>query len=159
MKTIVLGPPGTGKTHTLLNEVDNYLKQTDPNKIGYFAFTKKAANEARDRAMKKFNLTEDDLPYFRTLHSLAFRRLGINKENVMQRRHYEDLGKKIQIPIDYNDYDDEETGLFTTKSDYLRIINLAKLRNITLDQQFNLKEHSQKLEYDKLRIIASELDR
>ena len=77
MKTIVLGPPGTGKTHTLLNKVDDYLKQTDPDKVGYFAFTKKAANEAKDRAMDKFNLSEDDLPYFRTLHSLAFKRLGI----------------------------------------------------------------------------------
>ncbi len=70
MKTIVLGPPGTGKTHTLLNEVDNCLKQTAPDKIGYFAFTKKAANEAKERAIKKFDLGEDDLPYFRTLHSL-----------------------------------------------------------------------------------------
>ena len=34
MKTIVLGPPGTGKTDTLLKEVDKYLKNTDPNKIG-----------------------------------------------------------------------------------------------------------------------------
>jgi Cdc6-like AAA superfamily ATPase len=32
VKTIVLGPPGTGKTTTLLNLVDKYLKQTDPNK-------------------------------------------------------------------------------------------------------------------------------
>ena len=159
MKTIVIGPPGTGKTTTLLNLVDKYLKETDPNKIGYFAFTQKAAYEARDRAMDKFNYTEDDLPYFRTLHSLAFRRLGINKENVMQRRHYEDLGKKINIQIDYNDWDEEETGLFTTKSDYLRIIHLAKLRNITLDQQFNLKEHNQKLEYTKLKIIGNELER
>jgi|TARA_R100001530_G_scaffold1351_2_gene2414 superfamily I DNA/RNA helicase len=159
MKTIVLGPPGTGKTHTLLNKVDDYLKGTDPDKVGYFAFTKKAANEAKERAMDKFNLSEDDLPYFRTLHSLAFQRLGIRKENVMQRRHYEDLGKKINIPLDYNDYDEEETGLFTTKSDYLRIINLAKLRNITVDQQFSLGEHNQDVEYDKLEIIANELDR
>jgi nucleoside-triphosphatase THEP1 len=34
MRTIVLGPPGTGKTTTLLNKVDDYLKQTDPDKIG-----------------------------------------------------------------------------------------------------------------------------
>ena len=56
MRTIVLGPPGTGKTTTLLNKVDDYLKQTDPDKVGYFAFTQKAAYEARDRAIKKFNL-------------------------------------------------------------------------------------------------------
>ena len=159
MKTIVLGPPGTGKTHTLLEEVENYLKNTDPDKIGYFAFTKKASNEARERAMKKFNYSEDDLPYFRTLHSLAFKRLGWDKAKVMQKRHYEDLGKKIKIPIDYNDWDDEETGLFTTKSDYLSIIHLAKLRNIKLDQQFDLKEHNQKLEYNKLIIIANELEK
>ena len=54
MKTIVLGPPGTGKTWTLLNKVQDYLKNTDPDKIGYFAFTKKAANEAKGRAMDKF---------------------------------------------------------------------------------------------------------
>ena len=159
MKTIVLGPPGTGKTWTLLNKVEQYLKQTDPDKVGYFAFTKKAANEAKERAMNKFNLSEDDLPYFRTLHSLAFRRLGVNKENVMQRRHYEDLGRKINLPLDYNDYDDEETGLFTTKSDYLRIINLAKLRNISIDEQFNMQEHNQDVEYDKLIIISEELKR
>ena len=112
-----MGPPGTGKTTTLLNEVDKHLKNTDPNKIGFFSFTQKAAYEARDRAMEKFNFSEDDLPYFRTLHSLAFRRLGIKKEQVMQRRHYEDLGKKINMRIDYNEYDQEQTGLFTTNSE------------------------------------------
>jgi len=100
MKTIVLGPPGTGKTHTLLNKVDDYLKTTNPDRIGYFAFTKKAANEAKDRAMKKFNLSDDDLPYFRTLHSLAFRSLGIKKNQVMQKRHYEDLGRKENLFLD-----------------------------------------------------------
>ena len=95
MKTIVLGPPGTGKTTTLLNKVDYYLKKTDPTKIGYFAFTKKAADHARDKAIEKFNLTEDDLPYFRTIHSLAFRKLGLKKEQVMQSSHYKELGKEL----------------------------------------------------------------
>ena len=108
---------------------------------------------------KNFNLSEDDLPYFRTLHSLAFRRLGIKKESVMQKTHYEDLGKRIGFPVDYMEYEDEEGGIFTTKSDYLRILQLAKLRNISFERQYDLKEHTQDVEFDKLRILANELER
>jgi len=159
LRTIVLGPPGTGKTTTLLGKVNSYLKNTDPDKIGYFAFTQKAAHEARDRAIKQFNLTEDDLPYFRTLHSLAFRKLGLKKDNVMQPRHYKDLGKKLGFPVTYADYQEDQGGIFTSDSEYLRIIQLAQLRNITPEQQFDLAEHTQDLERDQLRIIANELIR
>ena len=158
MKTIVLGPPGTGKTTTLLNKVDDYLKETDPDRIGYFAFTQKAAYHARDEAIKKFNLTEDDLPYFRTLHSLAFRKLGLKKDQVMQSRHYKDLGKKLGFPVSYAEHQ-EDHGIFTSDSEYLQIIQLAQLRNITPEQQYNRREHTQDLERDQLRIIHNELAR
>ena len=158
MKTIVLGPPGTGKTTTLLKKVDSYLKETDPDRIGYFAFTQKAAYEARDRAIKNFNLTEDDLPYFRTLHSLAFRKLGLKKDQVMQPRHYKDLGKKLGFPVSYAEHQ-EDHGIFTSDSEYLQIIQLAQLRNITPEQQYNRREHTQDLELDKLNIIQNELKR
>jgi len=158
MRTIVLGPPGTGKTTTLLNKVDDYLKETDPDRIGYFAFTQKAAYHARDEAIKKFNLTEDDLPYFRTLHSLAFRKLGLKKDQVMQSRHYKDLGKKLGFPVSYAEHQ-EDHGIFTSDSEYLQIIQLAQLRNITPEQQYNRREHTQDLELDKLNIIYNELKR
>ena len=63
----VLGPPGTGKTTTLLNYVEEAMLTTDIKKIGYFSFTRKAAEEARDRAVKKFNLEKKEADTFRTL--------------------------------------------------------------------------------------------
>ena len=98
-RIIILGPPGTGKTATLLKLVEAELGQgTPPDRIGYFAYTRRASTEAKTRATDKFSLEEKELPYFRTLHSLAFRRLGISKNSVMQNRHYEDLGRQINVP-------------------------------------------------------------
>ena len=77
----------------------------------------------------------------------------------MQRRHYVDLGNKLGFPVNYARFEDDHGGIFTSDSEYLRIINLAKLRNITAEQQFDLAEHNQDLERDKLRIIANEIER
>ena len=49
----ILGPPGTGKTTKLLKYVQTFLKLGTPiERIGYFAFTKKAATEAKERMLK-----------------------------------------------------------------------------------------------------------
>ena len=158
MRTIILGPPGTGKTETLLMKVEEYLKKTDPNKIGYFAFTQKAANEARNRAIKKFNLTEDDLPYFRTLHSLAFRRLGLKRENVMQPDHYKDLGERIKIPLHIPAWDNDDShAFFSSESEELNIISTARHRKITAEQQYDLGEHTKEVSREKLIILDEEI--
>ena len=48
----LFGPPGTGKTTKLLKYVKTFLKLGTPiDKIGYFAFTTEAANEAVDRML------------------------------------------------------------------------------------------------------------
>ena len=73
-KTIKLfGPPGTGKTTTLLNRIEKYIERgVAPHKIAYFSFTKKAINEGIERAKSKFpNLQEQDLFNFRTIHSFC----------------------------------------------------------------------------------------
>ena len=87
----IFGPPGTGKTTTLLNMVDNALAEgIAPQEIAFFAFTRKAANEAKERASARFDLNpKTDLYFFRTIHSLAFRLLNIKPENLMQEKNFE----------------------------------------------------------------------
>ena len=69
---IILGPPGTGKTTTLLNIVEGSLKRgVPPEKIAYLAFTRKAANEAQERAMVQFGFDADRFPFFRTLFTFT----------------------------------------------------------------------------------------
>ena len=98
---IINAGAGTGKTTTLLNLVDQFIKDgIRPRQIGYFSFTKKAATEAADRAADKFGLDkENDLPFFRTLHSYAFNQLGMTKEKMMGPEDYKEFGEKCGIPI------------------------------------------------------------
>ena len=101
MKTIILGPPGTGKTTTLLNLVDQFIQDgIRPRQIGYFSFTKKAATEAATRAADKFGLdAENDLAFFRTLHSYAFNQLGMTREKMMGFEDTKSLEKNVAYQL------------------------------------------------------------
>ena len=159
MKTIILGPPGTGKTTTLLNLVEEFLRAgTDIKKIGYFSFTKKAAWEATRRAEEKFMLDQKDIPYFRTLHSLAFRMLGVKKERVMKSADYSDFGKKCGIPIKVASWK-EDNGIFSSDNEYLRIINQARVKEIPVLDQYDKNRHGLDIERDLLYLLDQELKR
>jgi DNA helicase-2/ATP-dependent DNA helicase PcrA len=81
---IVLGPPGTGKTKTLLDAVEAELAAgTPPDRIGFVTFTRRAAEEAVARASSRFRLERRQLPHFRTLHSMCFRQLGLTPGDVL----------------------------------------------------------------------------
>jgi superfamily I DNA/RNA helicase len=97
---ILLGPPGTGKTSRLLEIMETEMRGgVDPRRVGFMAFTRKAADVAKGRAIERFKCTEKDLPFFRTLHSLAFRQLGIKRDQVMQWSHYKELGEKLGMAL------------------------------------------------------------
>jgi len=124
------GPPGTGKTTTLLNHVEELLSDgIPPNKIGYFAFTRKAAHEARDRAVARFNLNPDkDFVFFRTLHSLAFQLLGITGAEVLKETHLKEFSSIVGVNLTESLTAVEDEGFLTFRSNHpiMRAIDLAR---------------------------------
>ena len=157
----VVGPPGTGKTRRLLNEVHKYVQKGIPlDKIGYFAFTRKAAGEARDRFLaRNEDLTKKDIKYFQTLHSLAFNNLGLKEENVMQEGNYKVIGETCGIQIKYAAYETNNfNGIFSSNSEYLSLINLARVKQISTEQQFDLNEHLTWITRGKLLAIEKEIN-
>lgn len=124
---IIYGPPGTGKTTFLLDVLEKELETNDPDKIAFVSFTKKGAYEAKDRAREKFGFTDNDLPYFRTLHSLAFMELAMSPKQMMRHKDYKYLSGVLGININSWNVDDP-----FVKDRYLFLDSYSRNRLITL---------------------------
>ena len=156
----IYGPPGTGKTTKLIDYVKTFYKLGTPlDKIGYFAFTTKAANEAIDRMLDAYkHLQRKDLKHFRTLHSLAFNRLGMKKSEVMQDEHYEDIGRKLGIEVTVYSNGQETTGFVDSNSEYFNLINAARIKEVSIEDEYNTGMYSYELEKNLLHILEGELN-
>ena len=92
---IIYGPPGTGKTTFNLLTLQKELKEHDPDKIAYMSYTRKGTYEGRDRAKEKLKLTDEELPFFRTLHSIIFRHLGLSRSDIIQPQNYKQFSDAV----------------------------------------------------------------
>lgn len=99
-RTIIYGPPGTGKTTQLISIMEKYLANGGkPNKIIFTSFTRKSIDEAVSRASAKFGVVKDQLPFFRTVHSLCMGLSGLKNTDVVQFTHKKEIADMLGLDL------------------------------------------------------------
>ena len=147
---IYLASAGCGKTHQLMNIIDQHLKDGVPiDRIAFVTFTKKGAEVAQLRTAEQFGLNLKDLKHFRTIHSLAFRGCGASRGMMMDFQKYKDFGEKAG-------YDFGTLGLDTNEG-----INWNEMKDqqlVTIEQLYrNNRKYCEQIMDD--RVAYSDLVR
>jgi superfamily I DNA/RNA helicase len=112
----VIGGAGTGKTRMMLEIAEKAMERPEvagnPFAIGFSSFTRAARMEAAGRASAAWGMRQSDLErhgWFKTVHSVAYRVLGVSKGEVLgggpedDRWVSEALGSDVQCSIDEDD--------------------------------------------------------
>lgn len=138
-RTVIPGPPGTGKTYRLLNHyMTKEIKENkiDPKKICYITFSKSAAEEATERFEELF--PKERLGYIGTMHALGVRELNIDvnakllKGNSQwnQFKLYEPMAARLNTDMSI----DPITGKARFKDPILTTRDYAKNKKISINE-------------------------
>ena len=161
--TLILGPPGCGKTYTLIERVQEKLEQgVHPSRIGVVSFTTKAIGEFIERACAKFNLSRNDFPHFRTLHATGYHGLGLQRGDVMDHEDYKRLGEILGLIFKNAGATSIDDGIPIPSikgsgSKYLQLIMRSIYREKDLDYEYNYEE-DYTLDYWKLVQVKAQLE-
>jgi superfamily I DNA/RNA helicase len=135
-KTKVIGPPGTGKTFTLINVVREHVAMgVQTEKIAFLTFTNNAADEARKRVLEAFpEKTRMDFPHFCTLHKLATSMGGLMGKGVLDSEILHQFDPRIHKEVVWMKQGDPQSAEERPDHTALSIQSFARGRCISLEQ-------------------------
>jgi DNA helicase-2/ATP-dependent DNA helicase PcrA len=82
----------------------------------------------------------------------------MKKAQVMQDEHYEDIGRILGIEVTVYSGGEETTGFINSDSEYFNLINAARIKNMSIEEEYNTDMYSQDMDKRLLQIISDEVD-
>lgn len=154
----MFGAPGCGKTHYLMNLLTELLSVYQPQEIAFVSFTRTGAYDGRRRAMERFGYDVEDFPFFRTLHSTAFKSADLHKRDVITEARYKEFSESVGMSF---------TGYYTsdlTNNDdkylfyyFLEKNNPVMAEKIGFDGNWNIYEYVRN-SYDHYKMTRGYVD-
>lgn len=123
----------THNTRRLIEEVSKELETRRPEEIAFVTFTRKGAEEGLKRICNKLRLDPEDLPYFRTLHSLTFHAMDYKANQMFGRLDQRKFNKEYGYNVNRCEVN---TGKVTATKDsqYLDFYDLERSGALTSKQ-------------------------
>jgi DNA helicase-2/ATP-dependent DNA helicase PcrA len=139
MIEIILGPPGTGKTTTLVDRTEQAVKRgLKPEEIMYLAFTKKAARVAINRVAATLDCTVKSLERnFCTIHSFCFHWLGLNKTMILSDDKLQGFAEVMGLSLRRNFRGNVDQAFNQTKDEQMLMCeSRARVRMVPLQNEY-----------------------
>lgn len=158
---MIYGGPGTGKTHALLEELEETLKTVPSSKIAYVSFTRQGTYQGVDLAKEKFDLTDNDCVYFKTLHSLAYHSLDIGASDLMSYKDARPILNKLGL--NYAQFEVIDSASTIAKNKQTEFLDIPTYKGVSLGQAHltaevykEYKKLLNKLDYTDLLLLVKE---
>jgi hypothetical protein len=141
----IIGPPGTGKTNTLMKLISSRLEEgLKPSEIAFVSFSNEAANEAKRRIMDEIknnpalsSYNKRDFIYFRTLHSLSVALGCSGGKKFMDGKHMRKFDGTIESKEVWREMGAAETVTWRDEHFCLSLKSLANSRKLSVDEVFD----------------------
>lgn len=134
---VLIAAPGTGKTTTLLNRIEEALGTgVPPLEIAFFSFSNTAVNEGLERITQRLGLPKNNFRYFKTLHSMAFSLLGMDSKQIISYSLQKQFAKENDLKLSAIDFRTGTIKYQTPDSILLSQIDSARLQNKSVREYF-----------------------